>query len=244
MKRLIHAKKDLNRLLRSTALFQGLTIENAEKLLNYALLYECQRNEVVIHEGDTESTLYVIVQGRLSILRQDQSLGERTTGEFFGEMAVFTEEPRFASVIANTRCVLLELSRQSLLRCVLENPEIALTMIATLIRRHQYSDRQRLVAGTSVMQRVATYLLQQEIPQQVGLILPDQQYLADLLHTKRETINRVLRCLHNVGILTADTEASTGIANKNRVVITDHSRLIEAAAGAKIEYRATKKEAL
>lgn len=61
--------------------------------------------EVIIREGDAAADLYVVVDGAVDVVREDEEgrtvLEHIGPGEFFGEVALFSPGPRSASVIAS-----------------------------------------------------------------------------------------------------------------------------------------------
>ena len=73
--------------------------------------------EYVMEQGNHGNEMYFVVRGKLQVLR-DTVQGHRVTmarrgeGEFFGEIALFEDEPRRASVKAITYCDLLTLPRE------------------------------------------------------------------------------------------------------------------------------------
>lgn len=90
----------------------------------------------VIREGDLGSSLFIIVEGRVAVMREPEgragwTVGELGPGDFFGELALVTEGPRTASVMALERTVLLELSQAGLqeagARHGLEEPVVRMT---------------------------------------------------------------------------------------------------------------------
>ena len=62
----------------------------------------------------------MLTSGRVRAFRKDAGsgkqvqLGDLAEGAFFGEMSILTGKPRMASVVALTRCELLELDRPTL----------------------------------------------------------------------------------------------------------------------------------
>jgi CRP/FNR family transcriptional regulator, cyclic AMP receptor protein len=63
------------------------------------------------------------------------SLKDVAKGEYFGELALFDDKPRSASALATTDAVLLELSRDTLSRYLVQRPAGAMTLLRTLAGR-------------------------------------------------------------------------------------------------------------
>ncbi|QRK04494.1 cyclic nucleotide-binding domain-containing protein [Archangium violaceum] len=83
----------------------------------------------IVLEGEQGSSMFALVEGRVDVVRQLEggirrkvaSVGE---GEFFGEMALLSEGPRLASVVATERTVALELTRAQVERLVQRHPSV------------------------------------------------------------------------------------------------------------------------
>lgn len=71
--------------------------------------------EVIFDEGEVGQALYVVLQGRVSILRagapNDGRIAEIPEGAMFGELALLDGDPRTAQARALDDCVLAALSR-------------------------------------------------------------------------------------------------------------------------------------
>ncbi|WP_240360879.1 cyclic nucleotide-binding domain-containing protein [Pyxidicoccus caerfyrddinensis] len=75
--------------------------------------------QVVLREGEPGDSMFVIVEGRVAVMRQPEGTAPRTVGylsagDFFGELALVTECRRTASIMAVEKTVVLELSRAGL----------------------------------------------------------------------------------------------------------------------------------
>src|SRR5260370_13296945 len=88
----------------------------------------------VIHEGDTTGHLYVLVEGRLEVLKGDTIVASITEpGAVLGEMSVLLDQPHTATVRAASDSTIYEFSdAASVLR---EQPEVALLIARMLAQR-------------------------------------------------------------------------------------------------------------
>ncbi|MFL5352004.1 cyclic nucleotide-binding domain-containing protein [Archangium sp.] len=83
----------------------------------------------IVTEGEPGTSMFALVEGRVDVVRQLQggqrrkvaSLGE---GDFFGEMALLSEGPRLASVVAAERTTVLVLTREQVERLVQRHPSV------------------------------------------------------------------------------------------------------------------------
>jgi small-conductance mechanosensitive channel len=115
----VHDEK-LIRMLKEIPIFETLSDRNLALLADISNIIEYGPQSRIVSEGATDSTFFVILEGKVSVRKGTQILAELGIGEFFGEMALLTGEPRKADIISleNTRC--LELDRQGFKR-ILEN---------------------------------------------------------------------------------------------------------------------------
>jgi uncharacterized membrane protein len=95
---------------------------------------------MVFDQGDTGSSMFIVDSGDCNIhLPGDASrrisLKDISRGEYFGELALFDEMPRSASVLATTDAVLLELPRATLGEFLARRPQVALAILRTMSAR-------------------------------------------------------------------------------------------------------------
>jgi cAMP-dependent protein kinase regulator len=84
--------------------------------------------ETLVKEGEPGDSMFVVVQGTVNVLRQERG-AERliallTEGAFFGEMALLTDAPRLATVIAATDGLLFEIDRDALEQIAARHPSV------------------------------------------------------------------------------------------------------------------------
>ena len=90
-------------------LFGRLTSGDRGRLARRATIRAYPAGSVIIRQGDTSMTLYVVLTGRVAVEVQARRVRELRAGAFFGEMGLVDDHPRSASVIAleDTECALL-----------------------------------------------------------------------------------------------------------------------------------------
>ena len=122
-------------LLQSVSLFADL---GEEMLLSLAAASEevfFMAEEQLFAIGQTGRSLYVVAEGMVQVHQDGQVLAELGAGEFFGEMALLTPEPRMAAVTAVTPTTLLRLNRDTFNQLVDEHGQIARGVIVALAER-------------------------------------------------------------------------------------------------------------
>lgn len=125
--------------LRKVPIFDGLSPDEL-KAISYTLTEEeVSPDQVVFRQGDIGDRMYIIVSGKVAVVRETPS-GEETLAtlrpmDFFGEMAVFDNDVRSATVKAMTPAVFLVVHRERLNQLMGESEEIGLQVIRVLSSR-------------------------------------------------------------------------------------------------------------
>lgn len=90
--------------------FKYFSREQVANLMAASSTVKCRSGDVIVKEGETDDTLYVILSGSVSVFKKDRKIADIAQGECFGEMAYLSQQPRNSTVIANTDCLLLKIS--------------------------------------------------------------------------------------------------------------------------------------
>ena len=170
-----------------------------------------RRGALLIQEGETGDTLYIVQQGRLRAFLADGNGKELTLGsygpmEYVGEMSL-DGGPRSANVEASENCTCSVVSREVLLSYIASEPEFALELMARLIRRARLvTESARSVALIDVYGRLVRLLNQMaREPNEAGeRALRERmthQAMAQHLACSREMVSRLLRDLETGGYI-------------------------------------------
>lgn len=89
----------------------------------------------LIHAGDIAEDVFIIIEGRAEAWVNGQKVGEIEKDEIFGAMAVFTDEPRNATVIASEPCTVMLIPKDQFITLMHSNPRIAHSLIESMARR-------------------------------------------------------------------------------------------------------------
>lgn len=127
-------------LLRGMEIFEGLAVAELAAVASVTEEYVAQSGEVIIREGDVGDNMYLIVKGRVGVTGQGEDdctvdIAQLSDGDYFGEMALFDDAPRSATVTASTRSRLLVLYKREFHETVREYPQVALQICKELSRR-------------------------------------------------------------------------------------------------------------
>lgn len=170
----------------------------------------------VIHAGDVPQSLYLILEGSVSILLEDEDgreivLAYLNPGDFFGEMCLFPEQ-KVRTAIVRTRLPTLvaEIGYQAFRQMVREYPDIMFELAGQLAARlRDTSRRLRDLAFLDVAGRLAHALL--DLSQRPGatphpkgvMVRISRQELARNVGCSREMAGRVLKKLEEDGVVSA-----------------------------------------
>jgi uncharacterized membrane protein len=129
-------------LLAQIPLFQGLTDEDREGLATRLAEKTFKAGDIVFSQGDKGSSMYVVHSGSVQIYlpsaEKDQPpvvLKDVRSGEYFGELAIFDDKPRSASVRALVDTVLMELTREELAEHLGRSRTAAMTILSEMAGR-------------------------------------------------------------------------------------------------------------
>lgn len=160
-----------------------------------------RRGTLLIQEGDSGGSLYVIISGRLRAFTakpdgQEFTFGIYGPGEYMGELSL-DGGPRSASVVVESTAVCRIVTRQTLERCIAEDPTLAFELLTKVIHRaRDLSTRARDLALNDAYGRLALLLQSQGVPQADGsLWLPQkltQAQLAQQIGCSRTMVTKLL----------------------------------------------------
>ena len=162
-------------------IFGNLDESQIKKVFNNTQIHELEVGEYLFKQGDTENSLYIVLSGRLRVILQNdngnQILGDISTGEPVGELALFTKEPRIASVVAIRKSVVFQLTEADYLRLVNQYPTFAHTLsnyVINRLRRNAFQQRMgappKNIAVVKLQQDMDISPWTNEIRHQLGLM--------------------------------------------------------------------------
>jgi HEAT repeat protein len=121
--------------LRKVALFEELAPSDLKHVAAIATERVYPDASKLVRQGDSGDELYIIVSGRVRVLTDGQPVAARSAGDFIGEMAILTREPRSATVVAEGDVRVLCVEQRQFEVMLRDRPEIGLAVIKTLAQR-------------------------------------------------------------------------------------------------------------
>jgi CRP-like cAMP-binding protein len=184
--------------------------------------------EWVMRQDDVATAFFIVVGGWVKLYRSSPS-GEETVinilkkGDSFGEAVALTGMRYIATAEAVSDGRIVRIPADHLVRCIRENPELALAMIASISQRVDSMVQQiEQLKAQSGVQRVAEFLTSLSTVDQgaCAIVLPyDKVLIASRLGLTPEYLSRAFARLRSLGVS----------VNASRVVVQDVGRLRQLA---------------
>jgi CRP/FNR family transcriptional regulator len=216
-------------LLGRVPVFSTLELDDLGRIAELAVPRTFEPGQIVFREGDASDTCYVVRSGRARAVREHPdgrtiTLATFGPGDFFGELAMFEDERRSATVEAVQRTSVVAVLGPDMRRLMAEHPAIAIRLVVALGRRlRETNDRLAKQSFQTVQSRVAV-VLGELVAQAVAagsseeevMLTATQADLAKLAGSSRESASRFLAVLERAGVISQ---------GRGRLVVHDPSAL-------------------
>ncbi|MDP8257067.1 MAG: Crp/Fnr family transcriptional regulator [Candidatus Alcyoniella australis] len=172
-----------------------------------------RRNDVIYMEGSELISLYLIVSGRIKLIKYASNGSETILGVFhavdtIGELSAIDARPSTHSAVAMEPTTVLQINMPLFRLLLRNNPGLSLELASEVgSRLRDFEDRITGLSTNRVDQRIATLLLKIANDQGGGRPLPEitlpytRQEIADLVGTTVETCIRVLSAFERQGVI-------------------------------------------
>jgi len=209
--------------------FGALSDDDLQRLAEVMVPRRYQAGEIVFREGDGGDTCYIVRSGRARAVREhgpgrSLTLANFEPGDIFGELAMFGDEPRSATVEALEDLEVSAILGGDMRRVIRERPEIAIELLVALAQRlRESNERLARQSFQTVQSRVASVLL--ELAHRVEgddcqdggvMITATQAELAQLAGASRESASRFLAALERAEVIAQ---------GRGRLIVRDPSAL-------------------
>ena len=122
-------------------IFAPLSVEETQMLALAAVRHVFAPGETVIRAGDPGSSMFVVHNGRVQVQVNENGrprpVATLNEGDFFGEMALFTGEPRTANVVALEETEVLEIGHGAMKQVFDTNPDLVESLSFIMTERRQ-----------------------------------------------------------------------------------------------------------
>ena len=201
-------------LLATVPVFEMLSEEDLQRIADVSVPRSFDPGEVVFREGDASDTCYIVRLGHARAVRAHAdgrtiTLANFGPGDIFGELALFENESRSATIEATSAMSVIAILGGDMRRLLASHHEMALRLVVALGRRlRETNERLSRQSFQTVQSRVATVLTQLvEQARAEGasggdvLVVATQADVAQLAGSSRESASRFLAVLERAGVI-------------------------------------------
>jgi CRP/FNR family cyclic AMP-dependent transcriptional regulator len=201
-------------LLGRVPVFSTLEHNDLERIAQLAVPRQFEPGQAVFREGDQSDTCYIVREGHARAIRthgdgRTITLATFGPGDIFGELAMFEDERRSATVEAVEPISVVAVLGPDMRRLMTEHPEISTRLVIALGRRlREMNERLSRQSFQTVQSRVAVVLgelVAQELAEGADgrniLVTATQSDLAQLAGSSRESASRFLAVLERAGVI-------------------------------------------
>jgi CRP/FNR family transcriptional regulator len=207
--------EDTAELLSRVPVFAELGADDLGRVAQVAVPRSYDGQHVIFREGDDSDTCYIVRSGHARAIRQHSdgrtiTLARFGPGDIFGELAMFDDERRSATVEALDDLSTVAIPGSAMRGLLERHPAIAVKLVIALGRRlRAANERLSSQSFQTVQSRVAAVLDQLveqaraegEGGQRDVLVTATQAELAQLAGSSRESASRFLAVLERAGVI-------------------------------------------
>jgi branched-chain amino acid transport system substrate-binding protein len=167
---LSHQEADYDQVIDSVEVFAPLSAEEKEAVARSAIRSVYAPGELILRRGDPGDSMFVIYRGNVQVRLPSrdgnpQQVAELKAGNFFGEMALLTGEPRNADVITVSEVETLEIRKGVLQQLLDNNAALAEALSRTIserqVRLDEYArampEEERRVKAQTILRRIQRF---------------------------------------------------------------------------------------
>jgi CRP-like cAMP-binding protein len=121
--------------LKAVPMFSGLSQKTLSRLFDQASIVNHEAGHTIVKQGSGGVGFHLILDGEVKVVRGGKTINRLGPGKFFGEMTLIDDQPRSATVVAETPVESLTLSSWEFKPMVKNNPEMAWKLLVHLTGR-------------------------------------------------------------------------------------------------------------
>ncbi|MCX7999589.1 MAG: cyclic nucleotide-binding domain-containing protein, partial [Leptospiraceae bacterium] len=114
---------------------------DSKELLDETISLDCKQGDVILSEGDfPNKTMYLLLQGELKVYKTRnnrlEEISQIREGEFFGESALISDQPRTATVkVVSESAKIIQFSKESFIQHSRQNPALVFSILKAAVAR-------------------------------------------------------------------------------------------------------------
>ena len=220
------------------AVFRGLKPETIAHIVGPARIIVLKPHDILVRQEDPATAFFILISGYVKLYRSNPAGDEAVleimqAGASYAEAVAFTGNRYLATAEAVSDARVARIPADHIVRCIRDQPEIALSMVASISQHMHYLVQQvEQLKAQSGLQRVAEFLAAQT-PVERGyscFALPyDKMLIARQLGLMPESLSRAFARLRGIGVT----------VNASQVIVEDIAKLRQLAADDRTAVRGT-----
>lgn len=209
----------MEKFFEKNALFSGLDRDELQIIARAAQKKVYPKNTIILSEGDTTDSLYMVCRGKVKVSIVDEYgkeiiLAILGAGEYFGEMTAMAEgAARSACVMTREPCELMVLQKESFRKIVKNSPDIVFALLHKSMERLREANKKiESLALLDVYGRVARLFTNLAKPYEGMQVIDEKlthQDIASMVGSSREMVSRVMKELSSGGYITVTRKTIT-----------------------------------
>jgi CRP/FNR family cyclic AMP-dependent transcriptional regulator len=215
--------------LPAVALFEGLTSAEREELAALARPAHVRAGASLMIAGQPGEVVYLVLKGtlRAQVEQEDGTLvllAFLGPGDTVGEMSLFDNDVRSASVVALEDCSVIWMDRAAFRRCLDKMPRLGVNLLFVMCRRLRLADERiqslsTLDVAGRVSRQLAALAISYGEPAADGsariVLRLTQGDIADLVGASRERVNQVMGGMRRRGLISVDSRHRIAVHDPN-----------------------------
>jgi small-conductance mechanosensitive channel len=159
--RALDNRRHLDTILTRNELFANLAPEDLRQLAEGARQHFCPAGVPIVRAGDQGSSLFVVVEGLLRVLRpmsdgRERQVDELIPGAAFGEFSLLTGAPRSATIVPQGDAVVFEITKDDLEPILKRRQDLADRLGWILAQRQLQRKREEHIRGARASAEAAS----------------------------------------------------------------------------------------
>ncbi len=185
-----------------------------EKVSQIGKIKQFAEGSSIIFEGDLGNTIYFLIEGEVNVVKYNEFgkeivLATLKALNFFGEISLFNESSRTATIISHTKCKVVEVKKEVFFDFIKEENEIFFMLMIEMANRLRRANRKiYILTLNKAHDRISCYLQDKSIENlsfKKSLMLPPHYEIAKELGLARETVTKIIGEFKDKGIISGTT---------------------------------------
>ena len=120
--------------LKSLQMFRYLSYKELVRVMNITETKSFATDEVIFTEGDTGETMYVVLEGEVTMSKGDLAVATVEKGQHFGEMSLLDRSTRSLTATASDECRAILIRRKDFYAIIKKEPSLAVKLLWSFVQ--------------------------------------------------------------------------------------------------------------